>query len=69
MKFGCDEDCRLKCSQRITEADREEAFKTFWGLSNHLLQWQCILKWVGLKDSSRRASNNICTLPTNVVNF
>lgn len=30
LKPGCDESCKLRCSRRLGESDREEIHKEFW---------------------------------------
>lgn len=49
VKRGC-ENCRLKCSQRLTEVMREKIYKGFWSIGNRDLQRNWIREKIIVKD-------------------
>lgn len=39
MNVGCLKDCRFKCSEKISNQERQGLFTKFWGLADHTRQW------------------------------
>lgn len=46
----CIEQCKSKCSEKISEEERQTAFNDFYTLGNSTKQWQCIANWVSQKN-------------------
>lgn len=45
LKPSCGNNCRLKCSDKITEENRKTIFTSFWELGDHSQQWHFISKF------------------------
>lgn len=50
LKEGCSKACRFRCSEKITELDRELAHADFYGLENTTKKWECISNWVSVTE-------------------
>lgn len=51
IKPACSSTCYLKCTSKMTDEDRSNAFNEYYSLANKTKQWQCISNWVVVKKS------------------
>jgi hypothetical protein len=57
MKPGCGHNCRMKCSTKITETQRENIFDEYWGLGDYNLQKAFINSSVTQKSTKRNTKD------------
>lgn len=59
MKPSCSDKCRFKCSEKLTEQERETAFKEYYSLGSTTKQWECINNWVSIKDAKEKDEESL----------
>ncbi|CAH2098813.1 unnamed protein product [Euphydryas editha] len=42
---ACDDECRLKCKEKIDEDVRKQLFKQYWSLGDRVRQWDFLTRW------------------------
>lgn len=42
---ACDDECRLKCKEKIDEDVRKQMFKQYWSLGDRVRQWDFLVQW------------------------
>lgn len=53
----CKENCRLKCSKRVSKEERQLIFEEFWRLGDHTRQWDFIVRCVKQSDKRQTTVN------------
>lgn len=53
MSDTCKENCRLKCSNKISHLERKIIFENFWKLGNHTRQWDFLARHVKQSDKKQ----------------
>ncbi|CAG5048794.1 unnamed protein product [Parnassius apollo] len=74
MGLACGENCKLKCSQKVTDFERNLLFKAFWSMGEIVRHWDFINKYcdkipkrrVTTETASRREFTLRYYLPTKV---
>jgi len=69
--------CRMKCFDKISEDNRKTVFTEYWGLGDHVRQWDFIARCVRIQEkkvattsnNSRRALSRKYSLPINNVDI
>ncbi|KAK3907134.1 Pleckstrin homology domain-containing family H member 1 [Frankliniella fusca] len=61
LKQPCFENCKFKCTSKVTENDRKEIFQSFWAIPTHARKWDFIGVHVSQGNTKRT------TLEENVV--
>lgn len=54
IKKGCSKDCRLICTEKITDEERLAAFTEFHDLADKLKQWLCLNNWISIMEQKER---------------
>ncbi|KAH9641860.1 hypothetical protein HF086_011610 [Spodoptera exigua] len=57
MRPSCD-NCKFKCDTKISEESRKQVFDLFWGLGNHVKQWEFIGKYTKRHMKRRITTDN-----------
>lgn len=44
--------CRFKCTERISEEERQDALDQFYQLDDETKKWQCLINWITYKNQN-----------------